>query len=337
MSNFFNLVLNEQIKIFVRKSTWAMYIILAILIIGAGFLIKFSDTYRDQTYSEDTWRAELEAENATLLEEQAEFDKKMEEDIDGFYFAPNMTQYDENIFYLENDIMPVKFGAWHFVNETKILLSFLSLFTIIIAAGIVSSEYRWGTIKLLLIRPISRSKILLSKYISIIVFSIITALFLFVMSFLIGAIFFGFEGELNPYAFIYEGLNSVRGEEISSGLVFVPLIADIFAGYGYQMVTLVMMATFALLISTIFKNSALAIGISIFLMFAGNSIIMFLMDYSWTKYILFANTDLSQYVHNDLLIEGMTLEFSISVLIVYYIVFIVASWLVFTKRDIAGQ
>src|SRR5699024_2647229 len=110
----FKLIYNEQIKIFVRKSTWAMYIILVVLIIGSGFLVKFAEDYRETDYTEDTWRAELESENEALLKEQEEYEKKIEKDEDGFYISPNMNPYYENNYYLENDIKPVKFGAWHF-------------------------------------------------------------------------------------------------------------------------------------------------------------------------------------------------------------------------------
>src|SRR5699024_12079296 len=72
---------------------------------------------------------------------------------------------EENNFYLDNDIQPHNYGAWKFVYENNMLLMLVSLFTIVIAAGIIAHEFRWGTIKLLLIRPISRSTILLSKYI----------------------------------------------------------------------------------------------------------------------------------------------------------------------------
>lgn len=99
-----------------------------------------------------------------------------------------------------------------------------------------------------------------------------------------------------------------------------------------------MMVTFVFMISSIFRNSALAIGLAIFLMFAGNQIVLFFMERDWAKYILFTNTDLRQYVNGNIpLIEGMTLGFSITVLIVYYVIFAVLSWIFFTKRDVAGQ
>jgi len=212
------------------------------------------------------------------------------------------------------------------VLDNKGLLSIVSLLTIIIAAGIVANEFRWGTIKLLLIRPISRTKILTSKYIAVLLFALFTLLFVLIFSWIIGALFFGLEG-LNPHIVIQEDGN----------YAYVSVIKEILSGYGYKLINLVMMTTFAFMISTIFRNSSLAIGTAIFLMMAGNSIVGIFAERSFAKYILFANTDLEQYATGNVLIEGMTLGFSITVLLIYYIVFVVLAWIFFAKRDVAGQ
>src|SRR5699024_12031811 len=99
----------------------------------------------------------------------------------------------------------------------------------------------------------------------------------------------------------------------------------------------IIMATFAFMISTVFRSSSFAIGLSIFFMMAGNQIVFAFAEYQCAKYILFANTDLQQYTNGNVLIGSMTLGFSISVLIGYYVIFIGLSWLIFTKRDIASQ
>src|SRR5699024_3977807 len=101
-------------------------------------------------------------------------------------------------------------------------LSIISLFTIIIAAGVVAHEFRWGTIKLLLIRPISRSAILLSKYISVLLFALFTLIFGAVMFLIVGGIFFGFSS-FDPYIVISQG----------DGYAYVSQIGEILAGYGY--------------------------------------------------------------------------------------------------------
>jgi ABC-2 type transport system permease protein len=82
-------------------------------------------------------------------------------------------------------------------------------------------------------------------------------------------------------------------------------------------------------------------------MFSSSTLIFVLAEfkYTWVKYLLFANTDLSVYMTGGMsddmsgghpLVAGMTLGFSISILVAYWLVFYAVSWLLFTKRDIAG-
>ncbi|WP_309545293.1 ABC transporter permease [Virgibacillus dokdonensis] len=311
------LIQNEQGKIFIRKSTWVMYIILAILILGSALLTNSLDGLKSE-YDDDNWREELKQENAQLQKETEEY-----EDFEEY----NNSVIAKNNYYLENDIQPAPYTAWTFVDENISLLSIVSLLTIIIAAGIVANEFRWGTIKLLLIRPISRSGILLSKYITVLLFALYTALFALVLMWIFGAIFFGI-GDWNPSIV-------VEGED---GFKTISLIANIFTSFGFKLVNLVMMATFAFMISAVFRNSSLAIGIAIFLMMGASSIVSFFADKEWAKYILFAHTDLSQYMDgNFLMLEDNTMGFSIAVLVVYYAIFMLLSWIVFTKRDVAGQ
>ncbi|MHA6252811.1 ABC transporter permease [Oceanobacillus sp. CAU 1775] len=316
MNNFIKLIQNELIKIYRLKSTIAMYVLLTVIILGAAIIVK---TYGEfTTYEEDTWRQTLEEENAVLIEENIE--------MPGFE-AYNSEIIERNNYYLENDIKPVSYGAWQFVMENQMLLSLVSLFTIIVAAGIIANEFRWGTIKLLLIRPISRTKILAAKYCSVLIFSFVTAFVVLALSWLIGGLLLGFDG-MNPHLALYK----------ESGIEYVSIIGEIMTGYGFSLVNLLMMATFAFMISAAFRNSALAIGLAIFLMFAGNQIVFFFMERDWAKYILFANTDLSQYFNgNTPMIEGMTLGFSVTMLLVYYVIFMALAWAFFTKRDVAGQ
>ena len=332
MSNFFNLLLNEQIKIFIRKSTWVMYIAIVCLILFTAAMEKVFGDHPTEI-SED-WRVQLEEENERINKEIKGFD---EDGGDLFSLPPNPDRIEINNFYLERDIKPQKYGAWNFIFDNAGLLSLISLFTIIIAANIIASEHHLGTIKLLLIRPISRTKILLSKFTSILIFTIITSGFLFISSYIIGTMFFGIESGINPHSIVLDFNNSVKGDIISANAdyyKYTSLPQAVFSQYGYQMVIFVMMATLALMISTIFKNNALAIGVAIFLMFAGNTIVFFLEKYSWAKFILFANLDLSQYVNDAPMFEGMTLQFSIINLLVHFVFFLGVAWFVFVKRDV---
>lgn len=313
-----NLIWNEQIKLYARKATWVMFAVLLVIAIGGGLITKFFGPESDFKEYGNDWQTELQAENAQLTAEMEE------EEFAGF---TNEMVIAENNYHLENDIKPQPYDGWEYVLENSFLTSVISLFTIIVAAGIISNEFKWGTIKLLLIRPISRTKILLSKYVSVLIFAFTLLVFLLAASWLTGAILFGLNG-----------LNPLVVQDMMPGYVQNDVLGEIAKSYGYSIVTLVMMATFAFMISAIFRSSGMAIGLAIFLMMAGNAIVAFLSQYEWSKYILFANTNLEQYTNGmEPMIPGMSMTFSIIVLLVYFIVFIAAAWTAFTKRDVAGN
>ena len=65
-----------------------------------------------------------------------------------------------NEYRIKHNISPhEEYSIWSFVNDISRMIDFVGIFIITIAAGIVASEFNWGTIKLLFIRPIRRSKI----------------------------------------------------------------------------------------------------------------------------------------------------------------------------------
>ena len=318
MSNLLNLIWNEQIKLYAKKGTWVMFAVLLVIAIGGGLITKFFGTESDFKEYGDDWQTELQAENVQLTAEMEE---------DEFAGFTNEMVIAENNYHLENNIKPQSYDGWEYVLENSFLTSVISLFTIIVAAGIISNEFKWGTIKLLLIRPISRTKILLSKYVSVLIFAFTLLVFLLTTSWIAGALLFGLNG-----------LNPMVVQDMMLGYAQNDVLGEIAKSYGFSLVTLVMMATFAFMISAIFRSSGMAIGLAIFLMMAGNAIVAFLSQYEWSKYILFANTNLKQYTINmEPMVPGMTMTLSIIVLLVYFVIFMAAAWIAFTKRDVAGN
>src|SRR5699024_3311397 len=116
----------------------------------------------------------------------------------------------------------------------------------------------------------------------------------------------------------------------------VSTFKEIFASYGYGFIEVMMMATFAFMISSVFRNSTLAVGGALFLVFTGTTVtgILLAFDIKLAKYLLFTNMDLKQYAEGQVLMEGTTLGFSISVLLIYYVIFMFISWFSFVKRDV---
>jgi ABC-2 type transport system permease protein len=106
--------------------------------------------------------------------------------------------------------------------------------------------------------------------------------------------------------------------------------------YGLFLVQMVVTATIAFMLSTIFRSSALAIVIAILAYLVGSTLVQARSQFSWVKYILFTNTNLAQYViggRPD--VKGMTMGFSITVMVVYFVIMMGLSWFVFTRRDVS--
>ncbi|WP_100331672.1 ABC transporter permease [Bacillus xiapuensis] len=314
----FRLIKNEWIKIFKRPGTYVMIGLLVLMVAGIAGLTKYSDSKQQE---QANWEQVVKAEIAGYqkqLKEDSYMTKDQKEYIKG--------QIKVNEYRLQNDVpADVKTTMWTFIEDNAQLLNFVGLFMIIIAAGSVASEYTWGTIKLLLIRPISRPKILLSKYLGVVLFGLFMMAVLFLLSSLIGAILFGTSGQSVHLA--YEG-----GKVVEQSLVL-----HLAKLYLLQSISVFMMATMAFMISAAFRSSSLAIGIAMFLLFMGPSVTgLIAMKYDWAKYSLFANTDLLQFETGRVLVDGMTLGFSLTVLAVYFIIFHVLAFTIFSKRDVAA-
>jgi len=288
--------------------------LLLISVLGIGLIEKY---LFDENQGD--WRTQLEENNSSMEMTLAQ------EGIPKSFKENLKKEIAINNYRLENNLPPIESRSlWGFMNTSKSMIMVVTLITIIIAAGSVASEFSWGTIKLLLIRPVSRSKILASKYLGSLSFALALLILLFVFSFIVGGILYGFEGVEQSY------LAYVDGNIVEQSMFF-----HIISLYGYTAINLLMFVTLAFMISTVFRSSSISIGLAIFLMFTGQQIVSLFSKYEWVKYTLFANIDLMQYVDGIPIVEGMTMGFSVVVLAVYLIIFITLSWLVFNKRDVS--
>lgn len=312
-----NLVRNENMKLSHSISTWIMMGILVLIIVLVGMVSRFAGNQAPRS----DWKANLAIENQSIKQELADPQTPQ------IRKTEDTKSLQTNEYSLKHNVEPVQSNSlWGFVGGISgNLISLIALFAIVMGGGIVANEFSSGTIKLLLIRPSKRWKILLSKYIAVIGYTLLMLLVLLVVSFLLGGTLFSFKGAGTPY------LQNANGK-----ITEVNMLVHIVQIYGLQCISLIMMVTLAFMISTVFRNSAMAIGIGVFLLTIGNVITMLLLRYSFAKYILFANTDLNQYINGQPLVKGMTMTFSIIVLIVYFLIFNAISYIGFTRRDIVA-
>lgn len=290
-----------------------MFLLLLTVVIISGLVFRFmimDNTVDDAAAGENGVSINIAAENDELSPGEQ---RQLEEQL-------LLQQY-----YEAEGVEPLTAEhVWNFVIANADTLSFITMFTVIIAAGIVAGEHTQGTIKLLLIRPVKRWKILLSKWTATMLFSFTMLIALIAFSWIVGLLFFQFN--IGPSRWI----EVVQGEIRDWHAGYYALIA-----YGLNFVSVIIMTTFAFMIGTVFRNTSLAIGLSLVAMFTGGQIVYLLSQYDWIKYVLFANTNLIQYVYNNPMIEGMTMPFSITMLSVYFAVFLAIATITFSKRDVA--
>ena len=205
---------------------------------------------------------------------------------------------------------------------------FLIVVVVMIAGTIVSEEFNKGTIKLLLVKPYTRNKILMAKAMTTFIMILFVIVVTLMMQILIGGIIFGFDSLSEPV--VAYNFNTNTMEEM-----------NIFANLGVQTLTqlpmIILLATLAFAISTLFTNSTLAITISL-LGYMSASIINQLAigyDLQFMKYFVTMNWDLSIYANGALpYMEGMNMTMSIIICVVYFLIMMIPTFIVFKKRNI---
>lgn len=220
---------------------------------------------------------------------------------------------------------PEQITFWTVFLTSTSLVTVVALLAIVIAGGIVSSEFSQGTVKFLLINPVKRWKILMSKYFTVITVGYIMLCILFVVMIPITGLMLGFDGFSTPYIY-------VSGGEVKE----MPTLLYAAEQYLMKSVEMVVMSTLAFAISSLVRSTALAIGVSVFTMCIGSTVTRLLgqLGQDWARFLVFANTDLASISKGGSIFAQHSLTFAVGVLIAHMVVFLLTAWDGFTKRSV---
>ena len=206
---------------------------------------------------------------------------------------------------------------------------FIIIAIVIVAGTIVSEESNKGTIKLLLVKPFKRTKILLSKFIACLIIYVIVSIIIALLQFIIGGIFFGFNNYVGNIV-IYN-FSAGKIQEINS-------VAFLIISWISILPEHLLLLTLAFTVSTVFNSSALAIAISLLTSMASGIINQLAFSFKKAEFLRFfvtPNWELTGRLFGKLpRIEGMTIPFSICICLLYFIVLAALSIHVFKRRDI---
>ncbi len=285
--------------------------------------------------SKEDWRATLAQEIQGLRTEISTLEQSTQQDPEAalqlekrreelllceYRLEHQIQSYAQQISF--NEVQRIDF--WTVLGLSNIMIGVVSMIIIIFAGSSIANEFSTGTVKFLLINPVKRWKIFLSKYVTILSMSIMLVLAFFVTNTLCSGLFFGLSDIIAPYLYVSNGaVHSLPG------LLFI------LWQYLLGSVNLVVMGTLAFAISSLLRNSAVAIGVSVFVMLAGSTIIAFMsaLQLDWARFFIFANTDLNAIINGSSSFPNMTVGFSLSVIAVHMIIFFLTAWDGFMRRE----
>lgn len=193
----------------------------------------------------------------------------------------------------------------------------LPLLVALTCGEVVGTEVAQGTLAPLILRPINRSRILLAKLITVLLYPALLLLVLFVGSLLAG-LRFGY-GDFIGGTGVGPGLFVGQGP-LSSGEAF----GQVARAYGLTALVLTPIATLSLLYSVMFLNTAAAVLATLATLQVMNLLVVFpegLQKVLLTSYMGIATQqgELSQ---------------PIMIVLAYTLVFAIATLVIFEKRDL---
>lgn len=323
-----NLVYNEMVKLTGKRKLLVVSLIIGVLISVFTYAQYRQAEENRKRFGDVNWRIALGQQIASW-ENRIKNSRTSEETREELRIRVAQQRY-----YLQHNINPSEPGAPTFVRafvERSIDL-LLPLMMMVIAADLVSSEFSAGTIKALLTRSVKRWKILLSKYLALLL-SISLILLLFgVLSIVISGAVFGFRGWNAP---VLIGFSVNDGLLDSSNVRQVTQWQYIWMELGLAWFVSAVVATVTFMLSVLVRSTAAVMGIMLSCLIAGTILSTMIESWESAKYLFVVNMKLIGYLTNAVPpVEGMSLGFSLAVLLAWGIAALAISFISFTRRDV---
>ncbi|RAV18690.1 ABC transporter permease [Paenibacillus contaminans] len=328
MISLLPLVQNETVKMLKKRRFLVVILIVAILIpVFTYGQLKVAQNTRKQ-FGTDDWRV-TEQQKISDITNRLSSGRVTEEWKKTLRVELRKSQY-----ALEKNIDPNSPNGVTFTREfmKNSVTLFLPLLIAVVAADIVSSEQSTGTIKILLTRPVRRWKVLMSKFLTLILFVSLITLATGALAYLISGLVFGYGGWTAP---VLTGYQFIGGELSTANVHAIEQWQFMLMEFGLAWFSGVVVACMSLMVSVLVRSTAAGIGIMLATLIAGTILANMVSSWETAKYFFMVNIDTIGYlVGSPPPIAGMTITFSLTVLAVWAVVALIVAFRVFTKRDI---
>lgn len=236
-------------------------------------------------------------------------------------------------YYLDNNIKPLTFqnqmlmtpySARQAMNNSYFMAIVSLIITAILCGGIVASEHKNGTIRLLLTKPYKRYKILLSKLIVMIGTFLIVYLLGILSTYLLGGIMYGFDNYSIPLVFNNSGV-----------ITEVPYLLFTLKNTLYEVVISLLFLAILFGLSSITLLSTISVVIVLVLIFVSfglSYIIYFNQMFTYIPLVLLNFYEVLYNPNNHFI--NINVGSSVLVAITYILVILFITFITYCKRDI---
>ena len=296
----------------------------------------WKEDYQNQIKDNEIVLKELESKDKLTKDDQIQINyTKQENERLELSISSESSPEDENINTGINFL---------YNNLLMVTMAFLSFGLILFNSDTVSGEYNPGTLKFLLIQPVTRTKVLLSKFVVMVISSVILIVGVKGLLFLVVGLIKGF-GSINRPMLIGLEFEKVISngyemiEQIPGTGEFIPLWNYIFRMLGLEIILIIVMTAFIFMISTISKSSVVANTLSISIILGSTIIYNLSVKYREISHLIFLHYgNVDGIVSGSIIGDTGGVSFTpitvIIVSIITSIVFVITAVVVFKKRDL---
>lgn len=289
----------------------------------------------------------------TLKNQKVQIEQQLKTEIN----IPQINKDRENIqlkeiqYRLDNNIKPSEayelsaFKYFDFLIEVLGSI-FILIGILVFAADVVSGEYTPPTMKLLLTQPVSRAKVLLSKYLAAVISALGLILSIEAISFILMGFIFGFGNPLAPVSIgssyqidpLHLNESGLSLKMIAGSTHIIPMWQYALMNLGMEILFIITCVSFALLLSTILNSSMVSVVTGVVF-----TIVLFVLTNvaiirKFTPYIFIFHGNSSAIFKGNLALQfsnsHITIVNSIVVMVIWIISCYTISHIVFTKKDI---
>ena len=313
------------------------------------------ETLKNSKDKKEDWKVLLKTQLKTSEDQLKRVEEsKLNNDSNGddaSYKEELKQQIEEKKYLLAHNIKPMEQGdisgnSYIFTIFEVLGMIFLPAGVTLFTADMVSGEFTPPTMKFLITQPISRGKLLFSKFIAAASASVVSIVSLELIAYGIMGAIFGFGNANYP---IYVGtrykFDLTKIVNNAHPLVKIPGSTTMTTAGSYitnqfllQILLIIACVAFAFMLSSIMKSSMVSVSTSIFLtiLFTLFTQIRPLIKFSPFVFTTYGNSTalVKGTLSRQLQIPSLTVSYGIVVLLIWIIVPYVISHIVFTKKDI---